>query len=123
MSRSLHRCARSCPTPSRQQGIVVFVALIAVVLMSLAAVGLMRSVNTSTMVVGNLAFRQAAQAVASSAVERAVYDMFQPGTIADAEQPRSQPQLLRIRAAGRERDGRAGRAAVRSPPTRERSSR
>jgi len=82
MSRSLRRCARSWPTPSRQHGIVVFVALIAVVLMSLAAVGLMRSVNTSTLVVGNLAFRQAAQAVASSAVERAVYDMFQPGTIA-----------------------------------------
>ena len=82
MSRSARRCARSCPPPTRQRGIVVFVALIAVVLMSLAAVGLMRSVNTSTMVVGNLAFRQAAQSVASSAVERAVYDMFQPGTIA-----------------------------------------
>lgn len=64
-----------------QQGIVVFVALIAVVLMSLAAVGLMRSVHTSTIVVGNLAFRQAAQAMSTAAVEKAVYDMFQPGTM------------------------------------------
>ena len=69
-----------------QRGIVVFVALIAVVLMSLAAVGLMRSVHTNTMVVGNLAFRQAAQAMATSAVEKALYDMFAPTrTIADAE--------------------------------------
>ena len=46
------------PLVRRQQGIVVFVALIAVVLMSLAAVGLMRSVHTSTIVVGNLRFRR-----------------------------------------------------------------
>lgn len=65
----------------QQRGIVVFVALIAVVLMSLAAVGLMRSVHTSTIVVGNLAFRQSAQAMASAAVEKAVYDMFKPGTM------------------------------------------
>ena len=72
---------RGMRPPPRQQGIVVFVALIAVVLMSLAAVGLMRSVHTSTIVVGNLAFRQAAQSMASAAVEKAVYDMFQPGTM------------------------------------------
>lgn len=63
---------------ARQRGIVVFVALIAVVLMSLAAVGLMRSVQTNTLVVGNIAFRQAAQAMAAAAVEKAVYDMFPP---------------------------------------------
>jgi Tfp pilus assembly protein PilX len=73
----------SRPPRNRERGVVVFVALIAVVLMSLAAVGLMRSVHTSSLVVGNLAFRQAALAVASAAVEKAVYDMFQPGTIAD----------------------------------------
>jgi type IV pilus assembly protein PilX len=69
---------------SRQRGIVVFVALIAVVLLSLAAVGLMRSVHTNTLVVGNIAFRQAAQAMSSAAVERAIFDMFAPTkTIAD----------------------------------------
>jgi len=81
----MHRArfaAVSRNAPGRQRGIVVFVALIAVVLMSLAAVGLMRSVHTSTIVVGNLAFRAAAQSVASSAVEKAVYDMFKPGTMA-----------------------------------------
>ena len=68
----------------RQGGIVVFVALIAVVLLSLAAVALMRSVHTGTMVIGNLAFRQAAMSMSTAAVETAVYDMFTPTkTIAD----------------------------------------
>jgi type IV pilus assembly protein PilX len=85
MFRATASFARMRPTAAKQQGIVVFVALIAVVLMSLAAVGLMRSVHTSTIVVGNLAFRQAAQSMASAAVEKAVYDMFQPGTIASPD--------------------------------------
>lgn len=67
--------------PRRQRGIVVFVALIAVVLLSLAAVGLMRSVHTSTLVVGNLAFRQSAQVLAASAVERAIFEMFPPSAV------------------------------------------
>ena len=68
----------------RQRGIVVFVALIAVVMLSLAAVALMRSVHTSSLVVGNLSFRQAAMSMSTSAVETAVYDMFAPtATIAD----------------------------------------
>jgi Tfp pilus assembly protein PilX len=67
--------------PRRERGIVVFVALIAVVLLSLAAVALMRSVHTSTMVVGNLAFRQAAQVLSAAAVERAIYEMFPPSAV------------------------------------------
>lgn len=83
MTPRLPRRARLA-APAGQRGIVVFVALIAVVLMSLAAVGLMRSVHTNTLVVGNIAFRQAAQALSSAAVERAIYDMFAPTkTIAD----------------------------------------
>ena len=72
------------PPPARERGIVVFVALIAVVLLSLAAVGMMRSLHSSTLVVGNLAFRQAASRSSTAAVETAVYDMFVPtATIAD----------------------------------------
>jgi len=43
-----------------QRGVVLFVALIALVVMSLAAVALIRSVDTATIIAGNLAFRQAA---------------------------------------------------------------
>ena len=69
---------------ARERGIVVFVALIAMVLLSLAAVALMRSVHTNTLVVGNLAFRQAAVSLSTAAVEKAVYDLFPPTrTIAD----------------------------------------
>ena len=68
----------SRPGPQRQRGVVVLVALIAVVLLSLAAVSLMRSVHTNTMVVGNLAFRQAAMSMSTAAVETAVFDMFAP---------------------------------------------
>ena len=70
--------------PARERGIVVFFALIAMVLLSLAAVALMRSVHTNTLVVGNLAFRQAAVSLSTAAVEKAVYDLFPPTrTIAD----------------------------------------
>lgn len=78
---------------TRQSGVVVFVSLIAMVILSLAAVGLMRSVQTNTIVVGNIAFRQAAQAMASAAVEKAIHDMFPPtatiGSLLNHDIPRS----------------------------------
>ena len=77
MSRG-HRRPHRAVNMRRERGIVVFVALIAVVLMSLAAVALMRSVHSNTMVVGNLAFRKASMAMATAAVEKALYDMLPP---------------------------------------------
>lgn len=47
-------------TSVTQRGVVLFIALIALVVMSLAAVALIRSVDTATIIAGNLAFRQAA---------------------------------------------------------------
>lgn len=44
----------------RQQGVVLFIALIVLVAMSLAGIALMRSVDTSVLIAGNLAFRQGA---------------------------------------------------------------
>jgi len=70
--------AAFAPGRARERGIVVFVALIAMVLLSLAAVALMRSVHTNTLVVGNLAFRQAAVTLSTAAVEKGVYDLFPP---------------------------------------------
>lgn len=55
-----------------QRGVVLFIALIALVVMSLAAVALVRSVDTSTMVAGNLAFKQAATSSADAALEAAI---------------------------------------------------
>lgn len=55
-----------------QRGVVLFIALIALVVMSLAAVALIRSVDTSAMVAGNLAFKQAATSSADAGLEAAI---------------------------------------------------
>jgi Tfp pilus assembly protein PilX len=56
----------------KQRGVVLFFALIALVVMSLAAVALIRSVDTSTLIAGNLAFKQAATTSADSGVESGI---------------------------------------------------
>ncbi|MBA4381382.1 MAG: hypothetical protein C0406_02345 [Sideroxydans sp.] len=57
---------------TKQRGVVLFFALVALLAMSLAAVALIRSVDTSTMIAGNLAFRQAATNSADAGVEAAI---------------------------------------------------
>jgi Tfp pilus assembly protein PilX len=57
MSRHPHRRQ---PRPLRtQRGVTLIIALIVLVAMTLAGVAMMRSVDTGTIVVGNIAFRQA----------------------------------------------------------------
>jgi len=53
----------------RQKGFSLFITLIALLVMSLAATGLIRSVDTNTVIAGNLAFKQTATASADRAVE------------------------------------------------------
>ena len=60
------------PINSKQHGVVLFIALIALVVMSLAAVALIRSVDTNTVIAGNLAFKQSATNSADSGVETAI---------------------------------------------------
>lgn len=54
---------------SRQQGLVLFVALMALVVMSLASVALIRSVDTSSQITGNLAFKQSTSITSSYGLE------------------------------------------------------
>lgn len=56
----------------RQRGAVLFFALIALVVMTLAAVALIRSVDTNTLIAGNLAFKQSATSSGDGGVEAAV---------------------------------------------------
>ena len=44
--------------PSRARGAVLFIALIVLVAMTLAGIAIMRSVDTATLIAGNLAFKQ-----------------------------------------------------------------
>jgi Tfp pilus assembly protein PilX len=61
---------------ARQQGVVLFIALIVMVAMSLAAIALMRSVDTTSAVIGNLAFRQASILPANYGIEDAAAGLF-----------------------------------------------
>jgi type IV pilus assembly protein PilX len=61
-----------CKSALKQRGVVLFFALIALVVMSLAAVALIRSVDTSTMIAGNLAFKQSAITSGDMGVEAAM---------------------------------------------------
>jgi Tfp pilus assembly protein PilX len=54
---------------SNQRGVVLFVALIALVVMSLAALALVRSVDTNSLIAGNIAFKQSATSSADFAIE------------------------------------------------------
>jgi Tfp pilus assembly protein PilX len=57
---------------NHQAGIVLVVAMIALVIMSLAAVALIRSVDTSTLIASNISFRQSATISADSGMESAI---------------------------------------------------
>lgn len=46
------------PAPRRQQGVVMVIALIVLVSMTLAAIGMTRSIDTANLVAGNLGFKQ-----------------------------------------------------------------
>jgi Tfp pilus assembly protein PilX len=58
-------------SPRREQGVVLMIALIVLVAMTLAALGMVRSIDTGTMVAGTIGFREAAVATADSGVEKA----------------------------------------------------
>ncbi|KAI5916016.1 hypothetical protein [Thauera sp. 2A1] len=59
-------------TRSSQHGVVFFTVLIALVILSLSAVALVRSVDTGTQIAGNLSFRQTTTQAGDSGTEAAV---------------------------------------------------
>jgi type IV pilus assembly protein PilX len=68
--------AHQISTIGRQRGVVLFIALIVMVAMSLAAIALIRSVDTTNILIGNLAFRQSSILPANMAVEQAAAALF-----------------------------------------------
>ncbi|MFZ3320889.1 MAG: hypothetical protein WA190_00855 [Usitatibacter sp.] len=55
----------------RERGVVLLIALIVLVAMTLAGIGMMRSIDSGTLVAGNIGFREAAVATADTGVEAA----------------------------------------------------
>lgn len=58
--------------PDRQNGVVLFIALIILVALSLAGIALIRSVDTANVIAGNLAFQQAATQAGEAGTEAAI---------------------------------------------------
>lgn len=71
LTARLSRCCRQ-PTRRAQAGVVLMVALIVLVAMTLAGLALVRSVDTSNMIAGNMAFQQAATRAGDAGTETAV---------------------------------------------------
>lgn len=63
------------PSIGRQRGVVVFIALIVLVVMTLASLGLIRSIDTATLVAGNLASKQVSLHTADIGTEAAVNEL------------------------------------------------
>ncbi len=72
----------------RQQGAVLLIALIVLVAMTLAGIGLVRSVDTGNLVAGNMAFKQGLTFAADTGTEAAVVwlDSRQAGALVQANQ-------------------------------------
>jgi len=58
--------------PVKQEGVVLVIALIVLVAMTLAATALVRSVDTTNIIAGNLSFQQAALHSADTGIEQAI---------------------------------------------------
>ena len=70
------RAKRACAPGSHghakpQSGIIIFIALIALLVLSLAAVALLRSTDTAGVISGNVAFKEATTNAADTGAERA----------------------------------------------------
>lgn len=74
--------------PDRQRGIVVVISLIVLVVMTLAAVGLIRSMDTATVVSHNLTFKQVSLQLGDIGTEAATNELaYFAGSSADAAFP------------------------------------
>ncbi len=71
-SRVFQRIPSKRAPHHRQQGVVLLIALIVLVAMTLAGIGLVRSVDTGNMVAGNLAFKQGATLAGDAGTEAAI---------------------------------------------------
>lgn len=79
--------------PPHERGVVLIVALIALVIIALAAVALIRSSDTSSVISGNLAFKEATTHAADTGVERA-FNALPALTAADVDVPNQYFTLL-----------------------------
>lgn len=68
--------------PTRQQGVVLLIALIILVALTLAGVALIRSVDTTNLIAGNMSFSQAAVHAGEKSTELAITNWLGPNAVA-----------------------------------------
>jgi Tfp pilus assembly protein PilX len=73
---------RNSASRAREKGVVLPIALIVLVAMTLSALSLVRSVNTTNLISGNLAFRESALLSSEHGAETALVDLLIPGSAA-----------------------------------------
>ncbi len=71
MAAGLIQASRALGARRRERGVVLFIALIVMVAMALAGLGLIRAVDTGVIVAGNLAFKQGATTAGDQGLEAA----------------------------------------------------
>ena len=71
MNATITRRSRPQPPARRQRGAVLFMALIALIALTLAGLAMVRSVDTGNVISGNMAFRQAAMQNSDVGIEAA----------------------------------------------------
>ena len=71
MSIATATLRRPATLPSQGRGAVLFIALIVLVAMTLAGIAIMRSVDTTTLIAGNLAFKQGTIQSSDNGIETA----------------------------------------------------
>ena len=79
----MRRFQRPTRRPRYQNGVVVLIALIAMLALGYAGMALMRSVDASTAVTGNVGLSQGATLATDAAVEHAIAALFERRLIAD----------------------------------------
>jgi Tfp pilus assembly protein PilX len=96
----------------RQRGVVLFVAMVAILALTLAGLALDRAVTTDAAVAANLGARTQAGFLATEAIERAVAALFESGAIADRTLDDSSQNYFASRQPGE--DGRGVPRALQS---------
>lgn len=85
MNAPIRRLATRLPGPRRQRGTMLIIALIVLVAMTLAGIATMRSVDTATLLAGNIAFKQSSLTSADQGIQAGYLMLTTP--LADLTQP------------------------------------
>ena len=77
--------ARGAVAARRERGVVLFVALIVLIIMTLAGLALLRQMSTGVSIAGNIAFKENATSVADRGTEVALQYLTLPTTALSAD--------------------------------------